>query len=286
MAFKDLSSGRAIIPDRTPLHTSDPTHYLVMPAYFPSGNLTTVKSVSLNPENPSKGLPFIQAMILAFDHTTGQPIAVIDGSEVTAIRTAAASGLATDLFANPASKVGGLFGTGALAKPHLEAILAVRSLERVYVWGRTDAKSKAFCEKWSSGVKTELVAGSSEDLKHVDVLCTMTTSEKPVFEHHNLKPGVHINAVGVYKPDYQEIPEETVIEAEVYIDQVEGAMSEAGDLLIPLSKGMIENEHFSKEIGSVLLGEREYQWNEDRITIFKSVGNAIQDAAAVKVILD
>lgn len=286
LAYQDLSSGKAIVPDRTQLHTSSSTHYLVMPAHFPSGGITTVKSVSLNGENPRRGLPFIQAMILAFDDETGEPLAIIDGSEVTAIRTAAASGLATDLFASPNAKIGGIFGTGALAKPHLEALSTVRVLDRIYVWGRTFGKSRDFCNKWSKDFEVELIP--TDDLKYlkeVDVLCTTTTSQKPLFEHNHLKRGVHINAVGVYKPDYQEIPSETIVEAEIYIDQLEGALSEAGDLLIPMSKGQITKEHFSKEIGSVLLEELSYQWNAEKISLFKSVGNAIQDAAAVKVIL-
>ncbi len=286
LAYQDLSSGTAIIPDRVQLHTSSATHYLVMPAHFPSGGITTVKSVSLNGENPERGLPFIQAMILTFDDETGEPLAIIDGSEVTVIRTAAASGLATDVFASPDSKIGGVFGTGALAKPHIEALCTVREFDRIYVWGRTFDKSREFCNMWLKGIDVELVpVDDLKYLKNVDVLCTTTTAHKPLFEHNHLKNGVHINAVGVYKPDFQEIPSETVVEADIYIDQLEGALSEAGDLLIPMGKGKITKEHFSKEIGSVLLGELEYQWSRNKISLFKSVGNAIQDAAAVKVIL-
>ena len=287
LAYMDLSSGKAIVPDRVQLHTTSATHYLVMPAHFPSGGITTVKSVSLNGDNPLRGLPFIQAMILAFDDETGAPLAVIDGSEVTVIRTAASSGLATDVFANPEARVGGIFGTGALAKPHIEALSTVRKLDKIYVWGRTAEKSPNFCSKWAQEFEVELVPTDNlKDLKEVEVLCTATTSNKPLFEHSHLNAGVHINAVGVYKPDYQEVPSETVVEADIYIDQLEGVLVEAGDLLIPLSKGLISKGHFSKEIGNVLLGELAYNWTPKRSTLFKSVGNAIQDAAAVSVILE
>ncbi len=286
LAYHDLSSGKAIIPDRIPLHTGNATQYLVMPAHFPSGGITMIKCVSLNSDNPGRGLPFIQAVILAFDET-GEPLATIDGSAVTAIRTAASSGLATDLFSKPGAKTGGIFGTGALAKPHIEALLAVRQLEKIYVFGRTLGKSQDFCHRWKNNLEVELIATNDPgNLGEIDVLCTTTTSNLPLFEHHHLKSGVHINAMGVYKPDYQEIPSETVVEADIYVDQLEGALTEAGDLLVPMSKGLISKAHFSKEIGAVILGEREYQWNEEKISLFKSVGNAIQDAAAVKVLLD
>ena len=286
-AFADLSSGKAIVPDRLPLHTADPTHYLVMPAHFPSGGITTVKSVSLNGENPGRGLPFIQAMILVFDHDTGEPRALVDGSVVTVIRTAAASGLATELFSDPDSDIGVIFGTGALAVPHIQAMLAVRDLSRIYVFGRSIEKSKSFCETHGKSLAVNLVPTDDKSvLQQSDIICTTTTSSVPLFRHKDLKPGVHINAVGVYKPSDQEIPEETVVAANVFVDQVEGALGEAGDLLVPMSKGLISRDHFSREIGQVINGDIEYVRDKAGFSLFKSVGNAIQDAAAVSVLLN
>ncbi|MEQ9425827.1 MAG: hypothetical protein RJQ09_15485 [Cyclobacteriaceae bacterium] len=284
-AFMDLSSGEAQVPDRLPLHTSQ-SDYLFMPAYYSSGGITTIKSVSINAENPKRGLPFIHALINVFENETGKPLAIVDGTEITAIRTAAASGLATQIFSNPDARVGAIFGTGVQAKTHVEAILSVRKLDKILIFGSSLAKSKDFCEGYQPNCDVDLVATEEgHSLLEADVICTVTTSSSPVFKDGFIKKGAHINAVGVFKPDCHEIPIETVAAADVYIDQLEGALAEAGDLLIPMSKGLINQEHFSKEIGAVINGDLSYRWSENKTTLFKSVGNAIQDAAAVAVLL-
>ena len=285
-AFRDLSSGQAIVPDRLPLHTEQSTEYLFMPAYYPSGGISTIKSVSINPENPGRGRPFIYATVQVFDHNTGEPIALVDGSSVTAIRTAAASGLATKIFSNPESHIAAIFGTGVQARTHVEAVLSVRPIHSILVYGSTLQKSRSFCEEYADSEVEFTATDKMEDLISADIICTTTTSSTPVFDHQFIKKGAHINAVGVYKPDYHEVPEETVAAAKVYIDQLEGALVEAGDLLIPLSKGLISQDHICNEIGHVLNGQLSYSWSNHKITLFKSVGNAIQDAAVVSLLLD
>ncbi|HEY3324667.1 MAG TPA: L-serine ammonia-lyase, iron-sulfur-dependent, subunit alpha [Planctomycetota bacterium] len=286
-AFIQLSSKKACVPLRTKIDV--PAHdgtVLYMPAYLPGAELLVVKVVSLFSHNPAKGLPLIHALVMVNDASTGRPLAVMDGERLTAVRTAAASGVATDLLARRDAAVAAIFGAGVQGRAQLEAVCAVRTIRKAYVFDADAARAEAYCREMAEKLSLEVVAARSPSvLREVDVVCTVTTSRTPVFAHADVKPGAHINAIGAYKPAEREIPGETVCAARLVVDQRESCLAEAGDIVIPLRNGLITSEHISAEIGEIAAGQKPGRSSQNEITLFKSVGNAVQDAAvAAKVI--
>jgi len=286
-AFIQLSRGDALIPKRLSLSIPDKNAVaLVMPVYALHSPYYTVKTVSINYANPQKGLPLIHAVVQVFDASKGNMIAIMDGESITAIRTGAASGLATDLLANKAAKVLAVFGTGVQARTQVEAVLAVRNIKKILVFSRTAEHTDSFCN-WISdvfGIAAE--GGQLALLNKADIICTATPSEKPLFDHNDLKSGVHINAVGSFQPHMQEVPAETVQIAKVVVDQKEACEQEAGDLIIPAREGQWSFDDLYGELGQVAGGEIPGREGPDEITLFKSVGNAIQDLALARLIMD
>ena len=286
-AFVQLSNKEAIIPER--LSTDIPGNnatLLVMPAYSLDNPYYIVKVVSVNYSNPQKGLPLIHSSVQVFDASKGNMVATLDGESITAIRTGAASGLATDILAKKDAKVGAIFGTGIQAKSQVEALSVVKNLEKILVFSRTKESAESFCnfiyDKF--GIKANI--GEKALLKEADVICTATPSEKPLFNHQDLNPGAHINAIGSFKPHMQEIGIETVINSKVIVDNRETCKIEAGDLIIPAEEGKWSFNLIHGELGQVVLGEIPGRDTDDEITLFKSVGNAIQDLALANLIME
>ena len=237
-AFVQLINGEAIIPIR--LSTDVPKKNatsLVMPAYSLKSPYYTVKIVSVNYSNPQKGLPLLHSSVQVFDASKGNMVATLDGESVTAIRTGAVSGLATGMLAKKDAKVGAVFGTGVQAKSQVEAILAARNLEKILVFSRTKKSAELFCNVIYDTFSIKASIGDKDSLKEADVICTATPSKKPLFDHGDLSMGVHINAIGSFKPYMQEIPVETIINSKVIVDKIESCKVEAGDLIIPLEEG-------------------------------------------------
>lgn len=280
-AFAELSAGRATAPVRTALTL--PAHEgraLFMPAYQPSTERLALKAVTIFPGNAARGLPLIHALVLLFDATDGRPLALLDGEALTALRTGAAAGLATDLLARPDADVAALFGAGVQARTQLEAVAAVRPLRRVYVFSRTRAAAETFATEMRARHDLDVrVADDPARLREAAVVCTATTSVRPVFAPEHLAPGTHINGIGSYRPDMAEVPAETVAAARVVVDQREACLAEAGDLIQPLRRGLISEDHLAAELGEVAAGLRPGRTTPTEITFFKSVGNAVQDAA-------
>ena len=285
-AFVQLSNGEAIIPTR--LSTDVPKKNatsLVMPAYSLESPYYTVKIVSVNYSNPQKGLPLLHSSVQVFDVSKGNMVATLDGESVTAIRTGAVSGLATGMLAKKDAKVGAVFGTGVQAKSQVEAILVAKNLEKILVFSRTKKSAELFCNLIHDTFSIKASIGNKELLKEADVICTATPSKKPLFDHGDLSLGVHINAIGSFKPHMQEIPIETVINSKVIVDNREACEVETGDLIIPVEEKKWSFNLVHGELGQVILGEISRRDSDDEITLFKSVGNAVQDLALANMIM-
>ncbi|HNS40547.1 MAG TPA: hypothetical protein PKJ56_09940, partial [Promineifilum sp.] len=246
-----------------------------------------LKLVSVFNSNIAQGLPLIHSVVLAVDPATGKPQALIEGGAVTAIRTGAASGAATDVLARPDAAVAAIFGSGVQARRQLEAVCTVRRIERVWVYSLVGAE--AFVAEMAGygpiPADVRIAKTPREAVAEADVICTATTSRTPVFDGHDLKPGAHVNGIGSYTPLMQENDLTTVRRARVIVDSFEAVLAEAGDLIIPLNAGDITRDHIAAELGEVIAGIKPGRTNPEQITFFKSVGVAVQDAMAAKIIL-
>ncbi len=290
VAFSLYSSGLAVSPLRTRIELPDAGgSCLFMPAYVRDGDLEPViiKAINIFPGNRTRGDPTVHAAVLLIDGRTGKNLALIEGAALTAIRTGAASGIATDLLSRAESHSVALFGTGVQARTQLEAVCTVRRIDKIMVFSRDPAHVKAFIRDMQATgtIKGRILPAESpaDALDGADIVCTATTSPHPVFDPADILPGTHINAIGAYLPTYHEIPEKTISSASVYVDSITSAFSEAGDLIIPLNSGLIGRDHVKGEIGQLILGHIRGRAEHDEITLFKSVGISVQDAIAAGI---
>jgi alanine dehydrogenase len=291
-AFALFSDGRAQVPLRArvvvPAYEGES---FFMPAFVDDteDEALVVKTVSVFPRNVQQGLPILHAAALVLEASTGRPTALLEGGTLTAIRTGAASGAATDLLARPDSTVAAIFGAGVQARTQLEAICTVRPIQTVWVYDCIPAKVGAFISEMAGTgpIPTDLRVAQSpqQAVAEADVICTATTSHTPVFADADLKTGVHINGVGSYTPEMQEVPAETVARALVVVTSREAALAEAGDLIQPIRQGVIKKEHIHAELGEILLGRTHGRTNSEQITFFKATGIAVQDAVAARLAL-
>ncbi|MFQ6100612.1 MAG: ornithine cyclodeaminase family protein [Anaerolineae bacterium] len=288
-AFSQLSAGQADVPLRTALQVERHNGVtLFMPAYLSADDQMAVKIVSVFNDNPAKGLPLIHALVVVVDATTGEPAAVMDGTYLTALRTGAASGAATNLLAREDASVAAIFGAGAQGRTQLEAVCAVRPIKLAWVYDLSRERASAYAAEMSEQLSLPISVAETpaEAVRQADVVCTATTSSTPVFDDADVRPGVHINAVGAYTPQMQEIPAETVLRAKVVIDHREASLVEAGDLLIPLQQGLMTEAHIYAELGEIAAGQKPGRTTPEEITLFKSVGVAVQDVAAASRVLE
>lgn len=291
-AFAQLSAGQAVVPIRTQLEVARHEGItLFMPAYLGESDDLGVKIVSVFPRNPAMGLPTIHALVAVVDAETGRPAAVMDGTYLTALRTGAASGAATDLLARRDARVAAVFGAGVQGRTQLEAVCQVRDIEKAWVYDvNQDAAEKYAAEMRERGgrIPKDVVVASSpaEAVREADVICTATTAKAPVFADADLKAGVHINAIGAFTPQMQEVPEETIRRAKLVVDSREACWAEAGDLIIPRRKGLISEGDIYAELGEIVAGTKRGRENDQEITFFKSVGNAVQDVSVARKVLE
>lgn len=287
-AFSQLSSGKAQVPIRTHLHLDDiEAEALFMPVYLSEQAHTGLKMVNMNPKNPALGLPLIQALMLVTNARTGRAMGMMDAASITAIRTGAASGLATDLLAREDAKVLAVFGTGGQAYCQIEAILAVRDIQHIWVYGRDEAKGVTFTEKITEKFEVNCQwANSLTKLSEADIICTSTTSSNPLFALENLKPGVHINGIGAYRADMAEIDAKIVGQSQVYVDQRAACIKEAGDIIQAIEKGEITKNDIIGELGELVVNKIKGRQDDNSITFFKSVGNAAQDLVCGSYLLE
>ncbi len=281
--FLQLSRGEVTLPPRQRIEArGEQGVALVMTCYSSGRRLFSQKFITLFDGNRPRGLPLIQALVILADGMTGEPLALIDGASLTAVRTGAASGVATDVLARPDATVAAVFGAGVQARPQLEAVCAARPIARAFVYDTDRSAAERFAAEMTEWIGRPVRAASSpaEALADADVVCTATNSPRPVFDDAELKPGSHVNAIGSYRPSVSEIPAATVVRSRVVVDHRPSAHEEAGDLLGPLEQGLIAASHFETELGDVLLGKAPGRSRPGEITLFKSVGLAIQDLCA------
>jgi ornithine cyclodeaminase/alanine dehydrogenase-like protein (mu-crystallin family) len=288
-AYAALSDGRAVVPLRTRLPIPNSAALsLFMPAYVQSANeqALAIKVVSLFPGNPARGLAYIQATVLVFDPETGRAIALLEGSSLTAIRTGAAGGAAIDLLARKDSKIATVFGAGTQGRTQLEAACRARKIETAFIFDADAGKAQVFAEEMKTLVRDIRVAQNTrEAVESADIICTATTSMKPVFADKDIKAGTHISAVGSYTPEMQEVPAETLQRAKIFVDSRAASLEEAGDIIQPMRAGLFDESHICGELGEVVLGRISGRQSDEEITCFKSVGVAVQDAMAAQIAL-
>lgn len=283
-AYRDVVAGR----DRSPLRSHvalDDGDLLLMPGIRTGGAGASVKLVTVMPRNPERKRPTVQAVVVWFDAATGTPLALLDGPTVTAMRTGAASGVATRLLARPDADVLGVIGAGGQAEWQVRAVLAACPIRRLLVHARSPEAREAFAARMAEATGVEAVAtGSAEELvRAADVICCATTSSEPVFDASWLRPGTHVNGIGAFQLGMVELPPELFVRASlVAVDSRAAAMAEAGDVVAAIERGLLTEAELV-EIGSI---GREWvaSRNPDAITAFKSVGLAIQDVAAAELI--
>ena len=287
-AFIGLSAGSAEMPIRSHISIADPQgDALFMPSYMKDFDTIGIKTVTLFEDNRSTDIPYIQGLVSVYDGKTGSPQAVLDGTTITAMRTGAASGLATDLLARQESKTCAILGAGVQGRTQLEAVCAVRDVDRILVYDTLTPAAQRFAEVMGRILNRdiEVVDNPRQALRQADIICCATISETPVFDDNDCPEGIHINAVGSYKPHVQEIPEDTVLRSRLYVDHRQSALEETGDLIIPINKGLFTKDHIVGEIGEVAAGNVAGRTSDAEVTFFKSVGVAVQDLAAASIIL-
>ncbi len=290
-AFAQLSSSEAVVPLRVPIHMHrhNATTFF-MPAYLSKTDALAVKIVSVHNNNPAHDLPLIHAVVTVIDAEPGQPVAIMDGSYLTALRTGAVSGAATRALARAEATVAAIFGAGVQGRTQLLAISAVRRLDRVYIFDSDPERAMAFIQEMRGqpGIPEHLhVAVSPEQaVREADIICTATTSRMPVYHGDDVKPGAHIYGVGAYTPEMQENDEVLLQRAsKIVVDSYSGALAEAGDLLIAIERGVIQEADIYGELGEITSGKKPGREREEEITFFKSVGSAVQDASVAHAIL-
>ncbi len=287
-ALADLSAGHASMPTRIAALVPDRDGLLAaMPAYLPSAHALTTKLVSLFPRNTDR--PTHQAVIVAFDPENGSPVALLDGEAITAARTAAGSALATELLARPDAQTLLIIGTGVQARAHLRAVSRVRKFRAIHVVGRDRERAKALAIDVDGGrVQVGTYTSIEQGVREADVVCACTHSSDPVVRRAWLKEGAHVNSVG-YNTAGREIDEDTVADALVVVESRAAALaappSGANDLTWPIRDGRITAEHIHAELGELVSGTRPGRANEHQITLYKSVGVAVEDAAATALVL-
>jgi ornithine cyclodeaminase len=287
-ALKTLAEGGCANPLRRGMLLPDrPGLIGTMPGYLAAPEALGLKVVGVFPNNHGGEYDAHQGVVLLLDPECGVPIAILDASEVTAIRTAAASGVATRTLAREDAGDLALIGSGVQARTHLEAMRVARPLRRVRVFSPSEPNRRAFAELESArtGLAVEAVASAREAVTGADLVCTTTSAAEPVVAGEWLAPGAHVNAAGACVPKSRELDTAAVAKARMYTDRAESLRAEAGDYLIPLGEGAIGAEHLVGELGDVLLGRAPGRGSADELTLFESLGIAVEDLAAAHYVL-
>jgi len=272
-----------VMPVRTQMKLADGI-FLIMPCYDRAGRGLGMKLVKFN-ENPRLAEDRIQATYILLDVESGCAKLVIPANYLTDARTAATSAVATKFLAREDAKVLGVFGIGRQARAHLQILRHVRNFERALVTGRDPGRTRDFAQQMETelGMKIEPVY-SRTCAAESDVLCTCTTAKSPLFDGNLLRKGTHINAVGSFQASTRELDDTTIRRSRIVVDTYDGALAEAGDLLIPLASGAIKRENLLADLNELLSGRKRVRTSPAEITIFKSVGNALEDLAAAELL--
>ena len=286
-SLETLARGDAIQPLRSAMHLPEGRGLLgMMPAWLGGIDVHGIKTVSVFPGNHGTAYDAHQGAVLLFEGVHGCPVAVMDGSEITGIRTAAVSGLATRLLARADARSLAILGSGVQARHHLDAMCAVREIDRVRVWSRSPDRARAFAS-WArdqgaptGGPPVEAADTAQQAVKGADIICTTTSAAEPVLQGDWIATGAHVNAVGSCLRSRRELDTEAVVRFRLYVDRIESTLNESGDLLIPMAEGAVTEAHIQGEIGDLLTGSAEGRRSPDEITLFKSLGLGVEDLAA------
>lgn len=286
-AHIQYSTGRAVMPVRLVVPLPQIGGRITsMPGYLSQEQALGMKVVTYFQNNPKRGLPAILATIMLFSQETGKMLAAMDGTYVTTVRTACASALATRCLANPETPVLGIIGAGVQARAHIRALRRVRELSHIKIYspsGTSGAKIKADCEK-ETGITIEVVPNPEQAVRDSDIVLTVSTATEPVLRAEWLKPGAHVNAVGSHRPDLREIDGATLCRSLVVVDARAAIMAECGDVLLAIKEKSFSEQGIHAEIGEVLAGTKTGRSSAAEITLFKSVGIAIQDVATAQLV--
>ncbi|HEY5547209.1 MAG TPA: ornithine cyclodeaminase family protein [Gemmatimonadaceae bacterium] len=293
-AFRALAIGDARLPLRQVISLpGSPNLLALMPAQLGLNSrehqsAIGAKVITVFPGNDTSPFDSHLGVVLLFEAEMGRLLAIIDATSVTAIRTAAVSAVATKLLSTPDAGDLAILGTGVQAMTHLEAMRAVRTVRRVRVWSRTAQRRVRFAEKARQrfGVAVDVMPSPEACVKGADLICTVTASREPVLRGNWIADGAHINAVGASLPTARELDTAAVARSRLFVDRRESALAEAGDILIPMSEGAFNADHIRGDLGAVLMGAVPGRESARDVTLFKSLGLAIEDLAAARRIYE
>ena len=292
-ALRLYTTGKSNIPLRTGINIEKSNgNALFMPGYVDEIHAAGIKIVSIFPNNHKIGLPAVPASMILLDANTGVVSAVMDGTYLTQLRTGAVAGCATELLSRKDSKIMALIGTGGQAKAQVEAVLSVRNIEEIKVFDLSNDEAEAFAsmlryelKDFHGNINTSKT--SFECIEDADIITTVTTSKIPTFDGSKVKLGAHINAMGSYTPDSRELDEVILDRASlIYLDTLDGVLSEAGDFIIPMENNRFSKEKITGELGELILSKTKSREDENQITVFKSVGTAVLDIVTAKGIYE
>jgi len=282
--FRMMAQGKVIIPQRVPLNVEEYSGVMLyMPAYIRGKDALVIKEVSVYPDNVKRGLPTIHGTVLLNDPRSGRLLAIIDGAALTAIRTGAATGVATKYLARSDAATAAIFGAGTQARTQLEALVEVRGVRRAWVFDVLPEAAKRYATSMSRELGTDVVVAKDprEAVSRADIIVTATTSKEPVVKGGWLADGTHINGIGSHYPTTREVDTPAILRArgKIVVDSREACLKEAGDIIIPIKEGAIAEGDIYAEIGEIVNGTKVGRASDKEVTFFKSVGLAVQDAA-------
>jgi alanine dehydrogenase len=278
--FLSLAAGECLQPLRNIMLLPDRSGVLgMMPGHAAKLGVMGIKVISVFHANKEAGFPSHQGIVMLFDAKNGQPLMLFDALEITAIRTAAASAVATKLLSRKNSSILAVIGSGEQAKRHIEAMLLVRNIKQINLWSRNENNAKLLVNELSAeyNIPIHIEKNVQQAVEHADIICTVTASKEPVIMGDWIAAGTHINAVGSSTAATRELDTTAIVRSKLFTDRYESIFNEAGDFLIPKKEGAITDEHVNAEIGEVLSGTKKGRENDEEITVFKSLGIAAED---------
>src|SRR6187397_85633 len=278
--FRSLAAGECLQPLRNIIRLPDGSGVLgMMPGHAAKLGVMGIKVISVFHANKEAGFPSHQGIVMLFDAKNGQPLMLFDALEITAIRTAAASAVATKLLSRKDSSTLAIIGSGEQAKRHIEAMLVVRNIKHINLWSRNENNAKHLVNELSAeyNIPIHTKKNVRQAIEHADIICTVTASKEPVVMGDWIAAGTHINAVGSSTAATRELDTTAIVRSKLFTDRYDSLFNEAGDFLIPKKEGAVMDEHVKAEIGEVLSGAKKGRENDKEITVFKSLGIAAED---------
>ena len=285
--FKMLNRGNAVNPLRNIMWLPDKSGLIgTMPAYLGDARVMGLKAISVFPGNHATEYDSHQGTVMLFETQNGRLLAMMDAGKITAIRTAAVSAVATRLLASTDAENLAILGSGVQAATHLDAMRVVRNIKRVKVWSRNFDHAQSFAQRESTrlSLSIEAIENAERAVEEADIICTVTSSTDPILQGDWIAPGTHINAVGSSVPFARELDTAAVVKSKLFVDRRESTLNEAGDFLFPQKEGAINDAHVLWEIGDILLDKVKGRESVNDITLFKSLGLAVEDVAAAHFI--